>query len=258
MTAVKITVLKRCLNADLAEKLSDSVIKPCDVFEEGQEFIGGLNMPEGFCAWAWSDISKMVVSLMAGAQFDRGLFNNWMKSDNTAIACCTDGFRPVVFKLERIDTNDLVDESGAERPAPREVYTSERWGECVYTFSDLRPGAVHRVRLHFCEIYHQTAGKRRFDVYAGTEKLLGDFDIIAAAGAPYRAIVKEMDVAADSKGELALRFVKGAADQPKISGIEVLDGAASGAVRYAVNCGGGAQGLFAADAFFEGGNAAGS
>jgi uncharacterized repeat protein (TIGR04076 family) len=258
MTVVKITVLKRCLNADLVEKLSDSLVKPCDVFEEGQEFIGGLNMPEGFCAWAWSDISKMVVSLMAGAQFDRGLFNNWMKSDNTAIACCTDGFRPVIFKLERIDTNDLVDEKSAERPAPREVYTSERWGECVYTFPGLRPGAVHRVRLHFCEIYHQTAGKRRFDVYAGADKLLGDFDIVAAAGAPYKAIVKEMDVAADSRGCLSLRFVRGAADQPKISAIEILDGPASERPRYAVNCGGGAQGTFTADEFFEGGNAAGS
>jgi uncharacterized repeat protein (TIGR04076 family) len=34
-----------------------------------------------------------------GAFFD----GRWMKQENTMIACCNDGVRPVVFKLERID-----------------------------------------------------------------------------------------------------------------------------------------------------------
>ena len=28
---------------------------------------------------------------------------HWMKADNTFISCCTDGIKPVVFKLERIE-----------------------------------------------------------------------------------------------------------------------------------------------------------
>jgi uncharacterized repeat protein (TIGR04076 family) len=27
----------------------------------------------------------------------------WVKQPETAITCCTDGFRPVTFKVERID-----------------------------------------------------------------------------------------------------------------------------------------------------------
>ncbi len=27
----------------------------------------------------------------------------WMKDENVMIACCSDGTRPVVFKIERID-----------------------------------------------------------------------------------------------------------------------------------------------------------
>ncbi len=214
-------------------------------------------MPEGFCAWAWADISKMVVSLMAGASFDRGLFEKWMKDGSSAVACCTDGFRPVIFKLERIETNDLIDTSKADRPAPREVYGSERWGEFSYALPGLKPGAAYRLRLHFCEVYHQSPGKRRFDVYAGASPLLKDFDIAAEAGGPYKAIVKEFDVVAGSDGRVALRFAKGLADNPKISAIEVCESAGAKGI-LALNCGGGAHGSFAADGFFEGGNAAGA
>ena len=27
----------------------------------------------------------------------------WMRDENTMIACCNDGIRPVIFKIERID-----------------------------------------------------------------------------------------------------------------------------------------------------------
>lgn len=48
------------------------------------------------CDWAWNDIQKVLLAMMLGADF--GL---WMKDSNTFIACCTDGIKPVVFKLER-------------------------------------------------------------------------------------------------------------------------------------------------------------
>jgi uncharacterized repeat protein (TIGR04076 family) len=47
----------------------------------------------------WNDIHTMVLALMAG-----GNFTQWMKEDNTYNACCTDGIKPVVFKLEKIDS----------------------------------------------------------------------------------------------------------------------------------------------------------
>ena len=97
---VKITVVKRLYNPELAEKYRRPDIHrgPCTC-KEGQEFyvrdIG--EEPEGFCTWAWNDMHKFVLALMAGADFAG------MKQGNTCIVSCTDGIKPVVFKLERID-----------------------------------------------------------------------------------------------------------------------------------------------------------
>jgi uncharacterized repeat protein (TIGR04076 family) len=98
MVDVKITVVKKIANLDLANKYGKDVKLPCDFFKLGDEFIfKDLNMPEGFCSWAWADIQRDVVVLALGGNF------NWLKNAGTGIACCTDGFRPVVFKLERIE-----------------------------------------------------------------------------------------------------------------------------------------------------------
>jgi uncharacterized repeat protein (TIGR04076 family) len=78
----------------------DRDIFPCPNFEDGQEFISespGV-VPEGFCAWAWTGIHKEILAIMAG-----GNIIPWMNREGTAIACCTDGLRPVVFKIERIE-----------------------------------------------------------------------------------------------------------------------------------------------------------
>ena len=38
----------------------------------------------------------------------------WMKEENTMIACCSDGTRPVIFKIERIDVPDVPEERREE------------------------------------------------------------------------------------------------------------------------------------------------
>jgi uncharacterized repeat protein (TIGR04076 family) len=99
MPKVKITVLKRMFNQDLADEYCQPGTALCPRFFEGQEFIvEGLTQPEGFCDWAWNDIHKCYLTLLFGGSFSR-----WMKADKNIVACCTDGIRPVVFNLERID-----------------------------------------------------------------------------------------------------------------------------------------------------------
>lgn len=93
---IEITILKRTQNADLLAQYADSIWEPCERLNEGQQFVSrGANVPEGFCSWAWADIQKYVLTLARGGNFlgvRPGVF----------ITCCTDGFRPVFFKLERI------------------------------------------------------------------------------------------------------------------------------------------------------------
>ena len=93
---VKITVLKRLQHEEFLQEYADSIWAKCDVLKEGQEFIteDGVEMPEGMCSWAWADMLRYVVTLSRGGNFAgvrQGIF----------ITCCTDGFRPVIFKLER-------------------------------------------------------------------------------------------------------------------------------------------------------------
>ena len=98
MAKLKITVLRKHFNEDFAEKYCGPGATICEKFEEGQEYvIEGLDQPAGFCAWAWGDIHKVVLTLLKD-----GSFQPWMKKKNNIIACCSDGIRPVVFNIERI------------------------------------------------------------------------------------------------------------------------------------------------------------
>ena len=103
MTRCTITVVKKTLNPELAREYCSDNVTSCPCFQEGQEFVCGLAKPEGFCDWAWRDIHPMVAVLLAGGNFSRGLFDGWMKDDRTMIGCCTDGIRPVIFRIERTE-----------------------------------------------------------------------------------------------------------------------------------------------------------
>jgi len=78
------------------------------------------------------------------------------------------------------------------------------------------------VRLHFAEVYHESVGERVFSVEINGEAVLEDFDIVAAAGAPWRAIIEEVEVAASDSGKITVAMLRGKAERPKISAIEVV------------------------------------
>ena len=67
--------------------------------EEGTEWIVEKNMamPNGFCGWAWRDLYKDLAVLANGGDFDP-----WVNKGEMYTAC-TDGIRPVSFRLERLE-----------------------------------------------------------------------------------------------------------------------------------------------------------
>ena len=71
----------------------------CDTVEEGQEFIVEKNreMPKGFCPTAWKAIDSSLSLIQWGGDY----YPNLPKG--TAITCCSDGIRPVSFKIERLE-----------------------------------------------------------------------------------------------------------------------------------------------------------
>ena len=98
---VKITVLRRFNPSEVFDTSPVRSVRPleaCGLYKDGQEFIIGedLKMPDGFCSGAWHTIYSNVRTLAFGGNLP------WYREKGVAVNCCTDGLRPVVFKLERI------------------------------------------------------------------------------------------------------------------------------------------------------------
>jgi uncharacterized repeat protein (TIGR04076 family) len=92
---VRITVLKKHFHQEYVSKYAADPEHwtACNHLEVGQQFVTALEapwqMPEGFCGWAWADMQKLVYGLARGGQ-------------DVFVTCCTDGYRPVVFLLEKV------------------------------------------------------------------------------------------------------------------------------------------------------------
>jgi uncharacterized repeat protein (TIGR04076 family) len=72
----------------------------CGRFKEGQSYVveGFPAKPADFpCDWAWVDIQRDVAMVLFGSNLP------WMPKAGTAMPCCSDGFRPVSFLVERIE-----------------------------------------------------------------------------------------------------------------------------------------------------------
>jgi uncharacterized repeat protein (TIGR04076 family) len=101
MGRCKITVLKTLVNDDLVREYLAEPEKhpgPCEFLTEGQEFTVDKIWfpPEGFCPWAWADIRKDLLIAVGGGHYPG------MKLPGVVITGCSDWFRPVIFKVERI------------------------------------------------------------------------------------------------------------------------------------------------------------
>ncbi|MDR0876140.1 MAG: TIGR04076 family protein [Clostridiales Family XIII bacterium] len=106
MRKCKITVVRRCFFEDLAsEYVSIEDYGFCPVFKDGEVYItGGLfgaDMPEGFCAVAWECVQKQAAVFAYGGKA--------MGIDDVHLMCCSDGARPVIFRLEAIEDDDILE-----------------------------------------------------------------------------------------------------------------------------------------------------
>lgn len=112
----KITVLETKVFPELQEKyLADPKSGPCPCFKAGETFLlkrtpeqdDFYNLMNGkFCGEAWDAISRYVYAALQGGSIMR----KWTNDDRMMIACCNDGTRPVIFKIERIDIPENEEE----------------------------------------------------------------------------------------------------------------------------------------------------
>jgi hypothetical protein len=59
-----------------------------------------------FCGKAWYAVSRYVYAALQGGSIMR----KWTNDNRMMIACCNDGTRPVIFKIERIDIPETDEE----------------------------------------------------------------------------------------------------------------------------------------------------
>lgn len=98
---VKITVAKKLSTANVfgpkAPKISEAVEDVCPRFKEGDVYLSEKgSCPQGFCSWAFADIQRDIAHLRFGGSYP------WLQEQGVAYSCCTDGLRPVIFRLERV------------------------------------------------------------------------------------------------------------------------------------------------------------
>ena len=118
-------------------------------------------------------------------------------------------------------TSHAIDTSAVTSPAPQSVYQSNRYGNFSYTVPGLTAGGSYTVRLHFAEEYWTTAGSRTFNVIINGNQVLTNFDILATAGAEYKAVVEQFTATADSTGKITIQFTT-VKDNAQVNGIEIL------------------------------------
>lgn len=107
MYSVKITVAKTEFYPEFVKEINADVegeFGRCPFFKEGQVFIISSidEIPENFCSWAWADIERDVALILYG-----GRPQPVLKNPHSMYSCCDEGLRPVIFKLERIEREEL-------------------------------------------------------------------------------------------------------------------------------------------------------
>lgn len=124
---VKVTVIDKKVYPELQlQYCADPTVGACPCYNIGDEFLferygnaddfwhmglntltqsnnaaenvaGGNQFPH--CSEAWDAISRYIYTGLQGG----AIMRNWMNDEKVMIACCSDGTRPVIFKIERMD-----------------------------------------------------------------------------------------------------------------------------------------------------------
>ena len=113
MKKVKITVLRKTLQEDLAREYGAEGLSACPMLREGQVFYADYAKPEGFCDEAWKAIYQYVFALAHGVK-EPFYYCDWIAQPGVAVCSCNDGLRPVIFRLEATDEESVIDYTPVE------------------------------------------------------------------------------------------------------------------------------------------------
>ena len=100
---VKVTVLDTLLYEDLQREYCQNPCSgKCPVYNKGDVFV--FYREDGKDSFWQCGLNTLVSTEGDPKEITGGpIMKGWMKEENTMIACCSDGTRPVIFKIERVD-----------------------------------------------------------------------------------------------------------------------------------------------------------
>ena len=101
MKTVKITAVRKTCYPDLMAQYENPIEHACDIREGQYWYSYEGQKPEGLCSSAWESMEAFAKTLAEGGG---NFYDGWMKNPCSAMISCNDGFRPVSFYLEVIES----------------------------------------------------------------------------------------------------------------------------------------------------------
>ena len=101
MPKIKITVMRQTVYTDLMEQFENPIEHACDLTVGQIFFVERMERPEGLCESAWESMMPFVRELLNGGG---NFYDGWMKNPRSAMISCNDGFRPVSFYIEVVES----------------------------------------------------------------------------------------------------------------------------------------------------------
>jgi hypothetical protein len=100
------------------------------------------------------------------------------------------------------------------------LYQTERWDSAPITYQFAVPNGSYTVTLKFAELYYTQSGQRVFNIALNGQTVQSNFDIVAKAGGPLKAIDQAFTVAV-SNGSISIQLAP-VISNPKIGAIEIV------------------------------------
>lgn len=170
----KMTVIDKRVFEDIQEKyLADPKSGACPFYEVGAEYLFEhygdddtfWTLGKGaHCAEAWDCFSRYVYAALQGGSIMRG----WTNDERMMIACCNDGTRPVIFKIERIDYKVLYVD--ADDLAQEKIAAALKNLEGVHEVK-------YRADKGFTEIFMDKNNEVADEKIIGAVKSIGAFEV---------------------------------------------------------------------------------
>ncbi|MBR4383706.1 MAG: TIGR04076 family protein [Selenomonadaceae bacterium] len=170
----KLTVIDKKVFHDLQKKfLADPNSGACPFYEVGTEYFFERYDDEdtfwtqgkgAHCSEAWDCFSRYVYTALQGGSIMRG----WTNDEHIMIACCNDGTRPVIFKIERLDYKVLyVDAPEFEQGLIVDALKN----------SDGVTDAIYRPEKKFTEVFMDRNNEVSDEKIIAAVNLVGNFKV---------------------------------------------------------------------------------